>query len=277
MKSPIPTPPAATLEDTGPAAALGQWSGDDRFMQSLARGLLALGEVAKGKGRPVSVQEIASATGLSAATVRRCLYTLHATGHVRADRNGALPGAALAALTTNYAASSPLISASGPILDALHAALDVTVSVSTYAGDEPVIIASCSTDSLLRVDVQVGSVLPVHCSATGKLYLASLPQAALERRLARVAFKRFTPKTTMTAEALRLGLEDIRKLGVAVVDQELAMGLRSASVAVRNGRGDVIGSVNATTFVQVTTKRELQSHIIPAIRDAALALSRHVP
>lgn len=277
MTSNLPPAPDLPGTDEDAARALEQWVGDDRFMQSLARGLLALGAVARGKGRPVSVQEIAAATGLSAATVRRCLYTLNATGHVRANRNGAVPGIALAALAADCAASSPLISACGPILDTLHADLGVTVSLSTFEGGEAMIVATCSTDSLLKVDVPVGSILPLHCSATGKLYLASLSADELDAKLQSLTFKSYTPRTILHAEALRVGLEEIRKSGIAIVEQELSIGLRSASAGITNLRGTVIGSLNASTLVQVTTKRELRSHIIPALKEAAAQLSRLVP
>src|ERR1700740_739035 len=117
VKSRVAEPEAAAAEASSPAAALDRFVGDPQFMQSLARGLLALGAVAKGRGQPVTAREVSALTGLSVATARRCLYTLNAIGYVRANRLGAVPGAALAGLAADYAGSSPIITPCGPVPD----------------------------------------------------------------------------------------------------------------------------------------------------------------
>ena len=110
----------AQADQISAADELSEWQGDGQFMQSLARGLLVLREVVKGRGKVVPPREIAETTGLSIQSVRRCIYTMNATGHVRANRNGAVPGLALSELAGEFFASSPLVAACGPILDKLH-------------------------------------------------------------------------------------------------------------------------------------------------------------
>lgn len=267
---------ATANEAAKPIRDLDRWVGDPHFMQSLARGLLALAEVAGGQGRPVSAQEIARETGLSVPTVRRCIYTLNATGHVRANRNGAIPGPKLADLASAYVASSPLVSGCGPILDALHQELGVTISLSLFDGEAPTIIASSSTDSILRIDLPVGSSMPLHCSSAGKLYLASLDDARLAECLTRIDYKAWTPHTITDAASLSEEVQATRSRGFAMTEQELAIGLRSASVAVTDPRGKAVGSVNASLVIPMASKRALQTRIVPALQAAATRLSRFV-
>lgn len=274
-KRPQAGPSPAVGDDVSPTDALNHWVGDPRFMQSLARGLLALNAVAEGEGRPVSAAEIACQTGLSIATVRRCIYTLHAIGYVRANRNGAVPGPALAALASNNTAS-PLISGCGPILDALHEALGVTVSLAIFDGGQPTIVASSTSESLLKVDLSVGTAVPVHCSSAGRVYLASLSEEALERQLGLIEFKTYTDRTIISAELLRERLGEVRKQGFAVVDQELVMGIRSMSAPVRDGRGNAVASVNATMLVAAVGMRDLRARVAPAVMCAAAKLSELV-
>lgn len=260
-------PPAA------PAAGLDRFVGDPQFMQSLARGLLALGAVAKGRGQPVTAREISALTGLSVATARRCLYTLNATGYVRANRLGAVPGAALAGLAADYASSSPIITHCGPILDDLRAELEESVSLAMFEGDQATIVATASSESLLKLDLPVGAVLPLHATAAGKVLLAHLGDEALDRRLRLAELKAHTDRTITTPATLREDLVHVRRRGFAMSDQELAIGIRTIGAPVRDARGAVIGSIGATTLVSAVSLRDLRTRVVPALMRAAARLS----
>ena len=260
-----------------PAASLDRWEGDPHFMRSLARGLLVLGIVVRGQGRPVSARQAAAATGLSLAAAQRCIYTLNALGYVQANRNGAVCGPALADLATHYAASSPIISACGPALDALHKELGLTVSLTMFEGEFPIVVASRTSDSLLRLEMPVGATMPLHSSSAGKLYLSSLAESDLEERLAQIVLKPHTPHTIVSASALRKQVSCIRKQGYAISDQELMVGLRSASVAVRDARGTARGSVNVAMLAPAISLRDLRGRLIPALARTAGDLSRFLP
>lgn len=264
-----PAEPAAA----SPTAALDRFVGDPQFMQSLARGLLALGAVARGRGQPVTAREVSALTGLSVATARRCLYTLNATGHARANRLGAVPGPSLAGLAADYAGSSPIITQGGPILDELRAELGESVSLAVFDRDQPTIVATSTSESLLKLDLPVGAALPVHCTSAGKLYLAHLPDDALDRRLRLADLKPHTDRTITSPAKLREELAHVRRRGFAVSDQELALGIRTVGAPVRDARGTVIGSVNVTTLVGAVSLRDLRARVVPALMRAAVRLS----
>ena len=263
----------AAAEAASPAAGLDRFVGDPQFMQSLARGLLALGAVAKGRGQPVTAREVAALTGLSVATARRCLYTLNATAYVRANRLGAVPGASLAGLAADYAGSSPIITLGGPILDELRAELRESVSLAVFDRGQPTIVATSTSESLLTLDLPVGATLPVHCTSAGKLYLAYLPDEALDRRLRMTDLKAHTDRTITSPAVLRDELAHVRRRGFAVSDQELALGIRTVGAPVRNARGTVIGSVNLTMLVGAVGLRDLRARVVPALMRAAARLS----
>jgi IclR family pca regulon transcriptional regulator len=273
VKSRVTEPEAAATEASSPAAALDRFVGDPQFMQSLARGLLALGAVAKGRGQPVTAREVAARTGLSVATARRCLYTLNATGHVRANRLGAVPGAALAGLAADYAGSSPIITHCGPILDDLRAELGESVSLAMFEGDQATIVATASSESLLKLDLPVGAVLPLHPTAAGKILLAHLSEEALDRRLRLAELKAHTERTITSPAKLREDLAHVRRRGFAMADQELVIGIRTVGAPVRDARGTVIGSISATTLVPAVGLRDLRARVVPALMRAAARLT----
>jgi IclR family pca regulon transcriptional regulator len=193
---------------------------------------------------------------------------------VRANRNGAVPGPALAALTSEYAAASPLTLRCGPVLDQLRQELGVSISLATFDTDQAMIVASSTSESLLKIDLPVGAVAPVHCSSAGKVYLAASTAEALARRLRSIDFKAFTERTITDPETLAEGLKTVRRRGYAIVDQELALGLRSASVPVTDARGALAGSLNASVLVAAVGLRDLRGRIVPALAGGAEELAR---
>ena len=274
-----PDSPAPTLADPAStrisaAEELARWSGDPQFMQSLARGLLALGMVADSKGRPVSARQIALRSGLSQAAAQRCLYTLDALGYVQANRNGAVPGPALMKLTRTQAAISPLVAGCGPILDVLHEALGVTVSMAIFDGPLPMIVASRASTDLLRLEMPLGATVPLHCTSIGKGYLAALSEAELDQRLASIDLQPRTIHTITSRAKLKDEVRKIRQQGFAISDQELLVGVCGASVLVRDIRGVSKASINVTMIAASAPMDEVRGTIIPALIAAAADLGR---
>jgi hypothetical protein len=66
------------------AELLDEFGGDPNFMTSLARGILVIQAFSEQK-RKLSISQLSQRTGLSRASVRRCLYTLSKLGFAGAD------------------------------------------------------------------------------------------------------------------------------------------------------------------------------------------------
>lgn len=95
----------------------------------------------------------------------------------------------------------------------------------------------------LRIDVQPGTPIPMHCSANGKLLLAFGPAALRERFLASAPFTAHTPNTITTAARLRRELERIRRQGYSEDNEEFLTGVCCLAVPVRNRRGGVVAGL----------------------------------
>ena len=130
-----------------------------------------------------------------------------------------------------------------------------------------------TSESLLKLDLPIGAALPVHCTSAGKIYLAYLPDEALDRRLRLADLKAHTARTLPTPAALRQDLAGVRRHGFATSDQELANGIRTVGAPVRDARGAVIGSINVTMLVGAVSLRDLRARVVPALMRAAGRLS----
>src|SRR5450755_3428123 len=261
-----------------PASEIDGLTGDPNFMTSLARGLAVIRAFSQQR-RHLTIAQLSQRTGIPRAAVRRCLYTLAKLGYVVADeaRGYSLrPG--ILALGHAYLSSTPLATMAQPLLDHVSDALHESSSMAVLEGDEILYIArSTTTTRLMSIDLGLGSRLPAYCSSMGRVLLASLPEADLDAYLARVSLTRLTHRTLTTQAELKRALDEVRRKGFSVVDQELEIGLRSIAVPVTDPSGKVIASINVGTQSARVSVAEMEAKFLPALSLAARELGTLLP
>ncbi len=176
-------------------------------------------------------------------------------------------------LSHAYTVSNTLSSAAQPILERMSHKLQESFSVATLDGDEIVYIARTTVHRLMSVDLHIGSRLPAYCTSMGRVLIASQPPDEVERYLARVELKPFTPRTVNSVEKLRMLLRNVRRNGYAACDQEYEMGLRSLAVPVYAPSGRVMATVNLSGNAPRMPLMEMQVRFLPYLRAAANELS----
>lgn len=254
------------------------YEGDPNFMTSLARGLGVIVAFDQQR-RPLTVAQLSHRTGLSRAAARRCVYTLARLGFVTSEdeRHFSLSPRILS-LGYAYLSSSPLSTLAQPILERVSATLHESSSIATLDGEEIVYLArSKTTRRIMSIDLGVGSRLPAYCTSMGRVLLAALPPAELKPHLQASLLTKRTAHTVTGVAKLREVLEDVRRKGYAVVDQELEIGLRSFAVPVRDPRGKVVAALNIGTHSSRYSVEELEGKAFPVLRDAAYELGMALP
>jgi len=126
-------------------------------------------------------------------------------------------------------------------------------------------------DWALRLHLPVGSTIPAHCSASGKLLIASLPADQGAALLATMPLQRFTPHTITDRALLEKELDRILAAGYAVDDEEYVTGVACVAVPVR-----VDGDAVAAVAVHAATARlPLQAalDLVPRLTDAAARIA----
>ena len=103
-------------------------------------------------------------------------------------------------------------------------------------------------ETLERVGVKsnVGERVPLHCSAPGKIWLASLPDDRMGEVLKLVKFEPFTPYTIDNMDKLKASITQAKELGYSIDNQEYSADLISVAAPVRNYRGRVIACIAIT-------------------------------
>jgi len=196
---------------------------------------------------PLGPSALARALGLPKSTAHRLLVPLVRRGLVERDAQGAYrPGFGLVALGLGVLRSDPLVAAARPVLEAEARATGETVFLTAARGGRIAVLEKAEGAGFLRAAPQVGSTVPPHATAVGKLYLAYAPDdVALEDPL--VAY---TPSTRVTREALAAEVARARAEGFAVNRDEWIAGLAVVAAPVR-----VAGRMPAALALAAPTAR----------------------
>ena len=112
------------------------------------------------------------------------------------------------------------------------------------------------------------SILPL----VGRVLLAALPRAALERYFAQVKFVQFTKFTVVDPAALRARLEQVRKQGWWHVHDELEGGVAGVAVPLLDPAGHTVAALNVSINSDRTRAREVKSTIVPLLLKAATSI-----
>ncbi len=138
--------------------------------------------------RSRGVTAIGRALGLSKSSTHRLLAALSRRGLVEKDDRGRYrPGIGLVALGVGALDREPIAAAARPVLEAEARALGETVFLVAARAGRLVVLDKSEGEGFLRAAPRVGSTVPVHATAVGKLYLAfgdgsvELPPGELER------------------------------------------------------------------------------------------------
>jgi IclR family pca regulon transcriptional regulator len=243
------------------------------FVLSLARGLQVI-EAFQGQRGGAGVSDIAARTGLSRAAVRRLLITLETLGY--AERSGATfqLTSRILRLAFSFVTSNSLAGMALPILEQLSARIHESCSVSVLEGDQIVYVARAAAKRVMAVDLGIGSRLPAYCTSMGRVLLAALDGADLDRCLAAANFTPMTPRTVVSPEQLRAVLDYVRHEGYAIVDEELELGLRSIAVPVISRSGKVLAAMNSGVSASRMTVEQMKHSLLPALRDHAELLGQ---
>lgn len=265
-KNSLPAPP-------GLSSQIDSLNGDPNFMTSLARGLAVI-QAFSDRKRHLTVSQLSTKTGFSRAAVRRCLYTLSKLGFAGSeDGRHFFLRPRILALGHSYISSMPLAAAAQPVLEHVSRILHESCSIATLDGLDIVYVARANVTRIMAIDLGVGSRLPAFCTSMGRVLLANLPPEEMESFLRHVEFTRYTERTVVTEDKLRQVLKQVLRLGYALVDQELEVGLRSMAVPIKSPHGRVVGALNVGTHAQRVSIQAMQATFLPHLRAAAEELS----
>jgi IclR family transcriptional regulator, pca regulon regulatory protein len=245
----------------------GRGSGRD-FVESLARGLDVLA-CFDAQHRAMTLTEVASAAGLARPTARRLLLTLEELGFVRSAGGTFELTPKVLTLGMAYVGALGLWEIARPHLEALVARTGESSSMAQLDGADIVYVARVSVPKIIALRVDIGTRFPAVQTSQGKVLLAALPPEEVSTALAEPSRAGLPPYIGRSDTQLQEELSQVRARGWALADEELAPGVRSVAVPVRDGTGTTRAAMNVTVHAaETSTERLLEDHLPLLLRAA---------
>ena len=237
--------------------------------------LFALLEVIASKDQFFSLQGLAEETGTPKPTLHRMLQQLESAGLLErgADSRQYGTGVRLRKLAENLLLNDTFHGARHGVLRALVNEVGESCNLTALSGSEVIYLDRVETPAPLRFYLHSGSRVPVHCSASGKIFLAGMTPAQRQRLLAHSPLEAFTPKTLTDKDALEEEIKQVKRQGFAFDNEEFLPGLLCVAVLVPSdsGRSNLCVAVQAP-IMRLGPDKALK--LLPALQRAAQAISR---
>lgn len=249
---------------------------DDRQrvgVQSLGRAFAILEEVARHR-EGIGLADLSKLVGLHNSTTFHLAKTLVSLGYVRQEKDSKRyrVGRPLFALAASALDEIEMVNVATPVLEDLSRETGESGHFAVRMGDAVVVIARTSGPGAFQLTDRVGVVRPAHCTALGKIILASLRPEQLKRFLERVDLKPSTEKSITDAGALMREIAEIKHSGIAFDDGEFNPEVRCIAVPVMDFTGQIVGALGISGPIWRLSIQALQSHA-KTVRAAANRLS----
>ncbi|PYM36006.1 MAG: hypothetical protein DME15_05190 [Candidatus Rokuibacteriota bacterium] len=231
MRNPVSRMRTATSAVSGAAVA------------SVARALRVLKAFADHPGG-IALTRLSAELGYGKASLSKIMSTLEREGFVRRDGAGHFHLTwRLLALAFGHAQRVGISGVCMPVLQSLADETDELVQLAVIEADHVLFVAKAEGPGhSLRLLPLVGVVAPTHATASGKVWLASLPDDRALDVMRRQGLARVTSRTITSRARLLAELRSVRRDGYAITDGELDEGGRAIAAPIVH-RGRVVGAI----------------------------------
>ena len=244
----------------------------DAYVQSFARGLKVIRSFSARAPRQ-TLSEVAAATGLTRASARRILLTLQTLGYVGRDGKLFSLTPRILDLGFAYLSSMPIWNRAEPVMEALVREVQESCSAAVLDATDIVYVLRVPTQKIMRINLGVGSRLPAWCTSMGRLLLADLPEEDAAARIAASTLEPYTKHTLTDPDAILAKVQQARRQGWCVVNQELEEGLISIAAPITDRAGRMVAALNISGQANRTSAKVMQETMLPALLQAARQVS----
>jgi IclR family transcriptional regulator, acetate operon repressor len=235
----------------------------------------AILEFVAGARVPVDVLDIIASLKLPKATAYRLVDWFVTQGYLSREpgRRRLIVGPKLTNLAFGALSSSMRHDTPHVVLQRLVHTLNETCNIGTLLNGEVVYLDRVEAEHWpLRLHYTIGSRVPLHCSAIGKLFLALAATPRRRRLLQSLDLRRFTDTTITDGARLDAELRQIRKEQVSFDREEYLVGVVCMAVPVIGKNGEMLAAL-AIQAPEARMNVQTARRHLPALRNAASELA----
>ena len=119
-----------------------------------------------------------------------------------------------------------------------------TANLAVLYGSSAIYLNQVESPAMVRVSNPIGTLIPLHATAVGKVFLADFRPEMLEDVIAHAGLTQLTSHTLTNGQSLEDELETVRTQGYAVDNEEFAEGVRCIAAGLRGSSGAVVAAIS---------------------------------
>lgn len=221
------------------------------------------------------VADIARTLGLPVTTTLRIMATLQLEGYVRKVEGRFELGPVLIQLGNASLAGTEIREAALPVLQRLTGVTEETSHLAIPCDNRALIVAVQDSPHPLRAASRPGYLAELHCSSTGKIFLAYLHSDRLSELCGKKDNIRRTPHTLTSLADIKREADLTRKRGYSLDNEEYHPGVRCVAAPVFSSDGSVVAAIGITAATVRFTKERIPE-FAAKVTAAASDLARHL-
>lgn len=227
-----------------------------------------------GKGGPHFVATVAANSGLPRTVVRQILLTLTELGYavLGADKSFHLTSKVLN-LGTTYLTSLPFWSHAQRVLEQLCIQTQESCTLAVFDDKETVFILRIPSSKIMSLRLGMGSRIPAHATAPGKVLLAYSSSEVLNRYLEQHKLTPLTFSTLANRADLESSLARIRNDGYAWVEGEFDPHVTGLSVPIYDEKNQVAAAISTNFLRSAYNQTRAIEGLLPTLRSASTQLA----
>jgi DNA-binding IclR family transcriptional regulator len=243
--------------------------------QSVVFRVLDLIQLVAASPQPMTLAEIGAALHLPKPTVHRLCVRLEEARYLTREpgRYRYRVGSATERLAFNAIRRGSASVQWRLILERLVDDIRETCNFTAPAGNEVVYVERVESRWPLRFHLEVGSRVPMHCTASGKLFLACMDAERRKRMLDSLTLTRMTENTITARDRLEREIAEIAIREYSTDDEEFIQGLVAVAVPITDSRGRVVGAVACHAAKPRLELAQALEHL-PRLRAAAAEIGQ---
>lgn len=217
---------------------------DENRMSAVERTMLILETLSKAEA--INLENMAKMTALPKATLLRFLSSLISLGYVYRDSADQYHLTLKMFMVGSRSLSHiDLVSTAKPFAKKLSQELGETVHMGILEDDEAVYVLKEESSYTLRMYSRVGKIIPLYCTAIGKVFLSEMSDEELDGYLSTHNLKPFTPKS-LDESGLRAELKEIHSRGWAIDREEHEENIVCIASPIRDYSGKAVAAISAS-------------------------------
>ena len=162
-------------------------------------------------------------------------------------------------LAASYNVQTDLIQVAEPYMNKICRLTGETTSLTILRDDMIFFIYKAVGESVLQIVNPVGTTLAAHATGSGKVILAYLPEAEIDRIYPKEHLPRFTPKTIISKKILKSQLSEIKNAGYAFDDEESNTGVWAVAGCIHDPIGRPMAAVSVVGLVSQIQNKDYKS------------------